>query len=259
MSRVELSFVMPAYNEVASIESALYTLDRVAKDTGLNYEIVVVDDGSMDSTRLKAINYANKNGHVRVIGYNRNVGKGYAVKTGFMKATGDAVVFVDSDREIDLERISRYVEALQHGDIVIASKWHPESVVEIPLIRRVLSYGFNVLVRLMTGVKLRDTQTGLKAVKKSVFKDIFPTLAVKRYAFDVELLAVANLYGLKVVEMPINIKMRSLFNLRDVWRMFLDLLGITYRLRVIRWYQRGSCTNRSFKIIVDWTKRYGNA
>jgi len=130
------------------------------------------------------------------------------------------------------------VEALRHGDIVIASKWHPESVVEMPLIRRILGCGFNVLVRLMTGVKLRDTQTGLKAIKKSVFKDIFPRLTVKRYAFDVELLAVANLYGLKIVERPVNMRMRGLFNPKDAWGMFVDLLGITYRLRVLRWYQR---------------------
>ena len=238
MSRVELSLVMPAYNEGDSIEGALDTLDRVVKDAGLRYEIVVVDDGSLDSTRLKAINYASRNGHVRVVGYSENVGKGYAVKEGFMQAEGDAVVFVDSDMEIDLEKVSSYVEALQHGDIAIASKWHPESVVEMPLARRILGHGFNVLVRLMTGVKLRDTQTGLKAVKRKAFEDIFKRLAVKRYAFDVELLAVANLYGLKVVELPVKITMKGLFRPIDVWRMFMDLLGITYRLRVLRWYQR---------------------
>jgi len=238
MSRVELSLVMPAYNEGESIEGALDTLDRVVKDAGLRYEIVVVDDGSFDSTRSKAINYASRNGHVRVVGYSKNVGKGYAVKKGFMQAEGDAVVFLDSDMEIDLGKVSSYVKALQHGDIVIASKWHPDSFVEMPLIRRVLGHGFNVLVRLMTGVNLRDTQTGLKAVRKSAFEDIFPRLAVKRYAFDVELLAVAKLYGLKVVELPVDIKMRGLFSLKDVWRMFVDLLGITYRMRVRRWYQR---------------------
>ena len=157
MDRVELSFVMPAYNEGESIEGTLDTLDRVVKETGLRYEIVVVDDGSVDGTRLKAINCANNNGHVRVVGYRKNMGKGYAVKTGFLQAVGDAVVFVDSDLEIDLERISSYVEALQRGDIVVASKWHPESVVEMPLIRRILGHGFNVLVRLLAGVKLKDT------------------------------------------------------------------------------------------------------
>jgi glycosyltransferase involved in cell wall biosynthesis len=238
MSEVELSFVLPAYNEGDSIEGALDTLDRVVKGTGLRYEIVVVDDGSIDSTRSRAIKWANRNGHVRVIGYDRNLGKGYAIKEGFMQTAGDAVVFVDSDLEIDLKRVSGYVNALEHGDIVIASKWHPESVVEIPLVRRILGHGFNMLVRLLTGVNLKDTQTGLKAIRRKAFEDVFPRLAVKRYAFDVELLAVANLCGLRVVEMPVNIRMRGLFSFREVWRMFLDLLGIAYRLRVLRWYQR---------------------
>ena len=238
MGEVELSFVLPAYNEGDCIECALDTLDRIVQDSRLRYEIVVVDDGSIDSTRVKALKYANRNGHVRVVGFDRNLGKGYAIKRGFMQATGDAVVFVDSDLEIDLKRVSSYVEALRRGDIVVASKWHPESVVEIPLMRRILGRGFNVLVRLLTGVKLKDTQTGLKAIRRKAFEDIFPRLAVKRYAFDVELLAVANLFGLKVVEMPVNLRMRALFSLREVWRMFVELLGITYRLRVLRWYQR---------------------
>ena len=250
MGEVELSLVLPAFNEGDSIAGALNTLDRVVKDTRLRYEIVVVDDGSIDSTWVKAIKCASKNGHMKIISYNKNVGKGYAVKAGFMQATGDAVVFVDSDLEIDLSMISRYVDALRHGDIVVASKWHPESVVKMPMIRRILSHSFNVLVRLMTGAKLRDTQAGLKAIKKSAFKDIFPRLAVKRYAFDVELLAVANLYGLKVVEMPVNIQMRASFSLREMWRMFVDLLGIAYRLRVLRWYQRPLVfTNNSDHII----------
>ena len=238
MSRVELSFVLPAYNEADSIEGALSSLDHAVRGSRLRYEVVVVDDGSVDKTRVRAVPYANQNGHVRVIGYDKNVGKGYAVKRGFLEAAGDAVVFVDSDLEVDLEKVSSYVEALERGDIVIASKWHPESSVSMPLVRRVLGVGFHVLVRLLTGVKLRDTQAGLKAVRRSVFTDIVPRLAVKRYAFDVELLALAKLYGLKVVEMPVNIRMKGLFSLRDVWRMFVDLLGIAYRLRVIRWYQR---------------------
>jgi dolichol-phosphate mannosyltransferase len=240
MRQVDLSLVLPAYNEEDSIEVSLDALDRVVKDTKLRYEIVVVDDGSTDSTRLNATRYANQNSHVKVISYDRNEGKGHAVRTGFMQAAGDAVVFVDSDLEIELKTISAYVKALRHGDIVIASKWHPESVVEIALMRRILSHGFSVLVRLMTGCKLKDTQAGLKAMRRSAFQDIFPRLSVKRYAFDVELLTLASLYGLKIVEMPVNIRMHALFSAREVWSMFMDLLGITYRLRVLRWYQRGA-------------------
>jgi dolichol-phosphate mannosyltransferase len=238
MSQVALSFVMPAYNEEDSIEFALGTLDELVKDKKLPYEIVVVDDGSKDKTRLKAMTYASMNNHVRVVSYNKNEGKGYAIKTGFMQTTGEVVVFADSDMDVDLDTVTSYIEALQHGDIVIASKWHPQSVVKMPLIRRILSHGFNILVRLMTGAKLRDTQAGLKAIRKSAFKDVFPRLAVKRYAFDVELLTVARLCGLRVVEMPVNLKMQGLFSFREIWKMFVDLLGIAYRLRVTRWYQR---------------------
>ena len=238
MSQVELSFVIPAYNEEDSIEDALGTLDAVVKNRKLPYEIIVVNDGSKDKTLPKAITYASSNGHVRVISYTPNVGKGYAVRAGFMQTTGEIVVFVDSDMDIDLGMISSYVDALEHGDIAVATKWHPDSVVNIPLTRRILSHGFNILVRILTGAKLKDTQVGLKVMKKSAFVNIFPRLAVKRYAFDVELLAVASLYGLRIVEMPTQLRIRNSFHVKEILHMFVDLLGIAYRLRVLRWYQR---------------------
>jgi len=238
MSQVELSFVIPAYNEEDSIETALGTLDGVVKDKRLPYEIVVVDDGSKDKTLSRAITYASRNGHVKVISYTQNEGKGYAVRTGFMQTKGDVVVFADSDMDIDLGTVSKYVAALEHGDIVIASKWHPDSVVNMPLSRKILSHGFNVLVRVLTGAKLKDTQVGLKVMKRSAFANIFPRLCVKRYAFDVELLAVASLYGLRIVQMPAQLRIRESFRLKEVFKMFQDLLGIAYRLRVLHWYQR---------------------
>jgi len=243
VARVELSFVLPAYNEGDSIELALDSLYRAGKGTGLKYEIVVVDDGSLDDTGLRAVDFASRNGHVRngfvkLVTYRDNVGKGHAVKTGFLRACGDAVVFVDSDLDVDVGQVGRYVEALGQGDIVVGSKWHPESRVDVPLMRRVLSRSFNVLVRLLTGVRLRDTQTGLKAIRRRALEGVFPCLAVKRYAFDVELLVVARLLGLKVVEMPVRVRLQGMFSVREVWRMFVDLLGIAYRLRVKRWYQR---------------------
>jgi glycosyltransferase involved in cell wall biosynthesis len=243
LAQVDLSFVLPAYNEAEFIESALESLCRAGKDMGLRYEIVVVDDGSVDDTGSRAVDFASRNGHgengfVKLVTYRDNVGKGYAVKTGFSRACGDAVVFIDSDLDVDIEQIGRYIEALGQGDIVIGSKWHPESCVDVPLPRLVLSCGFNALVRLLTGVRLRDTQTGLKAIRRRALRDVFPCLAVKRYAFDVELLAVARLLGLKVVEMPVRVRLREMFSFEEVWRMFVDLLGIAYRLRVKRWYQR---------------------
>jgi len=251
MTQLELSFVVPAYNEEDFIEEMLGSIDDVIADKHIPYEILVVDDGSRDGTLERARRYAGKNGHVRVLSYSKNVGKGHAVKTGFMKASGNVVVFADSDMEIDLTVISKYLEALKYGDIVIASKKHSESQVVVPVTRRLLSECFNGLVRLFTGVPLKDTQSGLKAMKKSEFINIFPRLAVKRYAFDVELLAVANLRGLKIVEMPVNIKLDAKFKPKEMWHMFLDLLGIAYRLRVIHWYQRQLPEKNGFQNMVS--------
>jgi glycosyltransferase involved in cell wall biosynthesis len=250
MSQIELSFVVPAYNEEESIETALGTLDEVVKDRRLPYEIVVVDDGSRDKTLSRAIKYASRNGHVKVLSYTQNEGKGYAVRTGFMQTKGDVVVFADSDMDIDLSTVSKYVDALEHGDIVVATKWHPDSRVDMPLIRRILSHGFNVLVRILTGANLKDTQVGLKVMKKSAFTNIFPRLCVKRYAFDVELLAVANLYGLRIVQLPTQLRIRGAFRLKEIFKMFQDLLGIAYRLRVLHWYKRPLVSNdASYEIV----------
>ena len=238
MGQVELSLVIPAYNEEVFIENTLGMLDTVIKSEQRQYEIVVVDDGSKDKTFLRAFNYSKKNGHVKVIGYPKNAGKGFAIKTGFMQATGDIVVFIDGDMEIDPKTISDYIRALDHADIAIATKWHPRSVVRMTLGRKIMSRSFNVLFRILIGLNLKDTQVGLKAIRKDAFNDIFPRLAVKRYAFDVELLAVANLYGLEIVEMPVKIKLATSFKPKEIWRMFVDLLGISYRLRIRRWYQR---------------------
>ena len=239
MGESVVSLVLPAFNEGEFIASALERLDSTVNGHGFRYEVIVVDDGSVDDTRLRASNYAAGNSHVRVVGYRRNIGKGFAVKTGFWKAVGDAVVFVDSDFDVDVEQVKRFIEALKGGDIVIGSKWHPDSVVEASFIRRLLSHGFNVLVRLLTGIRIGDTQVGIKAIRRVAFVDVFRFLSVKRYAFDVELLVLARLFGLRVVELPVKLKLKNLFSFREVWRMFLDLLGIAYRLRVKKWYQRG--------------------
>jgi glycosyltransferase involved in cell wall biosynthesis len=239
VSKPVVSFVLPAYNEGEFIEDALRRLDSVVNGRGFGYEVVVVDDGSVDDTRVRALRYAAGNGHVRVVGYDCNVGKGFAVKAGFWSAVGDAVVFVDSDLDVDVGLVRRYVDALRFGDVVVGSKWHRDSVVEAGFVRRLLSRGFNVLVRVLTGVGVSDTQSGIKAVRRDVFCGVFRRLSVKRYAFDVELLVLAGVFGLRVVELPVRLRLCSRFGFGEVWRMLLDLLGIAYRLRVKRWYQRG--------------------
>ena len=109
----------------------------------------------------------------------------------------------------------------------------------MPFSRKFLSYGFNYLVRLLTGLTLSDTQTGLKAIRRKPFESIFAVLTVGRFAFDVEFLTVANLYGLKIIEMPVKMKLTNKsFSPVQMWKMFMDLLCISYNLRVIKWYSR---------------------
>lgn len=237
-NHVDVSLVMPAYNEEASIEKIIAQVDRILQETALIYELIIVDDGSNDATLKRAMNSCQSNGNLKVVGYPVNRGKGYAVKKGFSLASGDIVIFLDSDLDIDPNQINSYIRALKYGDLVIASKRHPQSVVEVPFLRRFLSCGFNTLAQLMTGLRVHDTQTGLKAVRRKELEPVFSVLLVRRFAFDVELLSVANLYGLKIVELPVKMRLTNiLFSPFQMWRMFVDLLGITYRLRVIKWYK----------------------
>jgi len=138
---------------------------------------------------------------------------------------------------------------LKDADLVIASKRHPKSRVDACFSRRFLSCGFNILVRLLVGLDIKDTQAGLKAVKRTALRRVFPLLSVKRYAFDVELIAVSKLLGLKIVELPVNMQLNGKFKLKDAWRMFIDVLGIAYRLRITKFYQR------KLKAYSNWSTR----
>ncbi len=233
--------VIPAYNEEDHIAMTVEKASRIIEDLGIKYEIIVVNDGSKDETEFRILECTHNNGHLKIVSYNKNMGKGYAVKLGFSNAIGDSVIFMDGDFEIDPDQIKRYIVALKSGDIVIGSKRHPESIVEAPVSRKFLSLGFNFLVRLLTGLRIGDTQSGLKAVRRENTKKVFSVLSVKRFAFDVELLVIADLYGLKIVEMPVNLRLRnSFFHLREIFLMFIDLIGITYRLRITKYYLKSA-------------------
>lgn len=232
---------MPAYNEETHIAESIEATKNALGKLGLDYEIVVVDDGSTDSTLKSALSLADS--RVKVVGYKQNWGKGFALKYGFSHTTGDVVAFIDSDNDISKDQLNGYLAVIQKADVLIASKRHPASRTGMPLSRKFLSIGFHLMVRLLTGLKVSDTQTGLKAFRRDVLKQILPKLSVKRFAFDVELLAVANLYGFRMVEMPITIDMPRVEPLR-VLRMLLsmlrEVLGVAYRLRILKCYQPNS-------------------
>lgn len=219
------------YNERRNVKRVIEKSWEICKKLNLSYEIIIVDDGSIDDTYDQILNRIHNKKNIRVISYEVNIGKGYAIKTGFNNSKGDYVVFLDGDLEINPNQIGLYIDALKYGDIVIGSKNLKTSrVIRSPL-RKFLSVFFNFLVRLITGLEVRDTQSGLKAVKKKSLIKIFRVLTVKRFAFDVELLTVAHNEGLKILEIPINIKLtRTTFNIKEILLMFIDLLGIRYRV-----------------------------
>jgi glycosyltransferase involved in cell wall biosynthesis len=238
--RTDVSVVLCAFNEGKVIGDAISKVNSVMMRTGWNYEIIVVDDGSLDDTREKAVTCADEKGvsRLKIIGYEENLGKGNAIKTGFIHSRGDFVVVIDSDLDIDPKLIPRYVEALKWNDIAVASKWHLQSHATLTLKRKILSVGFNALSRLFTGIKLKDTQTGLKAFRREVLSRMVPKFVVNRYAFDLEVIGACNHAGYRITDMPVDVSIKSMVSFKEIFRMTLDMLGISYRLRVLKYYQR---------------------
>jgi glycosyltransferase involved in cell wall biosynthesis len=242
---------MPAFNEADCISKSIADVKEQFSAVCPDYEIIVVDDGSTDGTRKAAEAMGDR--RVKVVGYDANQGKGHALKQGFHRATGEFTFMLDSDSEIRPRELVEYVNALEFADIVIGSKRHPLSNVQTPVVRRFLSIGFNTLERILTGMRATDTQAGLKASRSRVLYRILPLLSVKKYAFDAELLAVASLLDLRIRELPVFIELQASFSARKVFRMLIDLLGISYRLRIKRWYQKNMITmSKTYSPIIDW-------
>jgi dolichol-phosphate mannosyltransferase len=204
----------------------------------LSYELVVINDGSCDNTLQVLRKQEKSDPHIRIISYPSNKGKGYAIKTGVLQSSGKIIIFVDGDLDISPSVIKDYVKELKTCDLVIASKRHPLSKVKAPISRKILSRMFNLFVRIAVNIKTKDTQAGLKAGNGDILRMIFKVILVKRYAFDVELLAIATDLRLNIKEMPVEISLGSRFKAREIAKMFLDVAAISYRYRIKRWYQK---------------------
>jgi glycosyltransferase involved in cell wall biosynthesis len=244
-AKVQVSVVIPIHNKEKTISILLSKIKEVLSSTFQSYEIVLVNDGSFDNTFCVLQEEKKIDSCLKVISYNPNRGKGYAVKTGVIESSGNIVIFIDGDLDISHSKIEDYVNELGSCDLVVASKRHPQSKVYAPSSRKFLSRTFNLLVRLSIGIKIKDTQSGLKAGNGDILRTIFEIMLVKRYAFDVELITIATMLNLKIKEMPIEINLDHGFRLKDIVKMLLDVTNITYRYRINRWYHKQIVTIRA--------------
>ena len=244
-----ISVIVPAYNAQKFIERSLLKVKNVLDQINYDYEIICVDDGSHDKTYKNAKRLEKKFPQIiRILRYEKNLGKGYAVRYGMARGKGDIIGFIDAGYEINPSGIRMLLEHFNwyDADVIVGSKRHPASKIVYPWQRKILSSGYQLIVRTLFGLKIKDTQVGIKFFKREVLKKVLPRVLVKRFAVDVELLSVANYLGYtKIYEAPIELKMKfagglstitSKSFLKTVTSMFRDTAAVFYRLRILNYY-----------------------
>jgi glycosyltransferase involved in cell wall biosynthesis len=239
-----VSILMPAFNESENISSNLREVVDTFREFADSFEVILIDDGSGDDTYLHAARVLRDHPEfVRVVRYDKNEGKGNALVAGAAYVKGDYVVFLDADMDLHPNQLPVFFEIMEarNADAVIGSKWHPASDVSYPSLRRVYSLGYFLMVRVLFGLPLRDTQTGLKLFRTALIADVIPRVLSKRFAYDIEILAVAHRRGYRIVDAPVRLEFRRTLGrlkLPAVWRTFLDTLAVFYRMHFLHYYDR---------------------
>jgi glycosyltransferase involved in cell wall biosynthesis len=238
-----LSIVVPAFKQWRTIKKDLSRIDDALKRVRYDYEIICVVDGRIDKTFENAKKY--KSSKLKVVGYQNNHGKGYAIRYGMVRAKGNIIAFIDAGMDLDPNGLSMLLEHFEwyEADIIIGSKRHPVSKVQYPWQRKILSIGYQLLIRILFGLQIRDSQVGMKFFRREVLENVLPRILVKHYAFDIEILAVAHRLGYnRIFEAPVNldwtegnsILIKSLWY--SIYRMLIDTAAIFYRLKILRYY-----------------------
>ena len=236
-----LSVIVPAYN-CKTILSDLSTIKKNLDDLSRPYEIICVVDGqkgTKDHTFERA--KKAKDEYIQVYTYPENKGKGYAIRFGMARAKGGLIAFIDAGSDLNAKGIGLALEHMKwyNADIIIGSKRHRASKVFYPWQRKILSFIVQKATHFFFGLNVSDTQTGLKVFKREVLVKVLPRLLVKRWAFDLEILAVANHLGFKkIYESPIEIKynFQSNIGLQSIENFVIDYLAIIYRIYILHYY-----------------------
>jgi len=248
-----LSVVIPAYNESARLSSTLAAV--ISHLSRSETELIVVDDGSSDDTAELARRTLADTPRAKIIALPTNRGKGAAVRTGVLAAAGDAILFMDADLATDLGALDDVMDALATTDVVVGSRSVPGAVVHNGTTGRALmGRGFNRLVRLVTGLDVHDTQCGFKAFRGDAARLLFGLSSVDGFAFDAEILYVADTLGLRIRELPVvwtAVDGSSVRPFRDSLRTALDLV----RVRL----HRRRATVRTRASALGWTPERADA
>lgn len=243
---IKVSIIIPAHKQEKTIKMDLENIYNVMAQTRWDFELIVVVDGNADKTFAEANKVDKPNVHI--YGYETNKGKGYAVRYGMARASGDYISFIDAGMDINPNGISMLLEHMEwyDADIIVGSKRHPASKVNYPFIRKIYSFCYHIIIKVLFGLNVKDTQTGIKVFKRAVLEKVLPRLLVKKFAFDIEILAVAYHLGFKkIFEAPVDINLdfgkshfgKFLFLDKNIRNMILDTLAVWYRLFIVRYYE----------------------
>ena len=240
---LDLTLVIPYYNPGTRFGSNLERIHAVLASSGCSYEIIAVSDGSTDGSEAVSRSFAGEN--MQSVVLPRNRGKGQALRTGLALGRGRYLGFIDADGDLDPELLSSFLDLMRshEPDIVLGSKLHPESIVDYPAMRRIYSWTYQQLVRVLFNLSVRDTQTGLKLVRREVLANVLPRMLEKRFAFDLEMLVVARRIGYRrFLEAPVRMNERfsSTISPSAVIKMLIDTAAIYYRLRFLRYYDEAA-------------------
>jgi len=234
MAKHEISIVIPAYNEESVIGGTLDEVSEYLEGRGLDYEIILVSDGSADNTEKIARSKSALNKRIKVLSNGRNMGKGFSVKKGCLSASGEVIAFTDSDLSYPISEVEKPLKMIRSraADVAIGSRTVTGAriVVHTSPLRKVMSMVFNLFVRLIAIKGIGDTQCGFKAFSRDAVKDIFSLQTMRGFSFDVELIYIAKKLGFKVGEFPIvwakSAKSSSVNPVSDSLAMFLDIIKI---------------------------------
>jgi dolichyl-phosphate beta-glucosyltransferase len=232
-----ISIVIAAYNEEKRIGSSLQKIAAHFAQSGDEHEVIVVDDGSVDRTNETVRDFAHLFQKLEIIRYERNRGKGYALRQGVLASNGDAVLVTDADLSTPIEELDKLMPLItgKECDVAIGSRALALSEIlkKQPFWRRGMGKAFNRIVKLLVLDDFNDTQCGFKLFSGTVARNLFRNAVIDRFAYDVEILVLAKKRGYAILEIPIkwiNSPESRVNPVVDSMQMLKDIIRIWLRI-----------------------------